>query len=136
MRRIVIAVILGVLAGLTATQALAASPKVTKTRELNCLLDGSASSKLITCRGVLAGLLAQANVGINSNRLPYDEFGLAANEPSQPRIGGTAIPTSGPSVTGLGTETSVSDDGNRLPYDEFGLAANQPNQPRIGDPGN
>jgi hypothetical protein len=136
MRRIVIAAILGVLAGLTATQALAASPQVTKTRELNCLLDGSASSKLITCRGVLAGLVAQANVGLNSNRLPYDEFGLAANQPSQPRIGGTAIPTSGPSVTGLGTQTSVSDYGNRLPYDEFGLAANQPNQPRIGDPGN
>jgi hypothetical protein len=136
MRRIVIAVILGVLAGLTASQALATSPQAAKTRELNCLLTGPASSKLVICRGVLAGLVAQTNVGVNSNRLPYDEFGLAANQPTQPRIGGTAIPTSGPSVTGLGTQTSVSDDGNRLPYDEFGLAANQPNQPRIGDPGN
>jgi hypothetical protein len=134
MRRIVIAVILGVLAGLTATQALATSPQAAKTRD--CLLTGPASSKLVICRGVLAGLVAQTNVGVNSNRLPYDEFGLAANQPTQPRIGGTAIPTSGPSVTGLGTQTSVSDDGNRLPYDEFGLAANQPNQPRIGDPGN
>jgi hypothetical protein len=132
MRRIIIAVILGMLACPTAGQALAAGPQVTKTRELNCLLASSASSRLVTCRGVLAGLVAQADAGVNSNRLPYDEFGLAANQPSQPRIGGTAIPTTGPAVTGLGTQTSVSNDGTSLPYDEFGLAANQPSQPQVG----
>ena len=75
---------------------------------------------------------------MNSNRLPYDEFGLTANQPSQPRIGGIAIPTTGPAVIGLGTQTSVGTDGKRLPYDEFGLSANQPSQPQIGSvgPGN
>jgi hypothetical protein len=139
MRRIVTAVTLGVLAvGLTATAALAGSPQVKKAREPNCLLARSASGKPVPCRAVLVGLAAQANVDVNSNRLPYDEFGLTANQPSQPRIGGTAIPTTGPAVTGLGTQTSVSNDGNRLPYDEFGLAANQPSQPQIGSggPGN
>src|SRR5262245_3004480 len=137
MRRIVIALILGVLAGLTAIQALAGGPKVTKARELNCLLARPESSKSVSCRGVLAGLAAQASVGANSNRLPYDEFGLAANQPSQPRIGPAVSPTE-PDVTGLGTQAGVSANGNRLPYDEFGLAANQPNQPQIGnvDPGN
>jgi hypothetical protein len=137
MRRIVIAVIVGVLACLTASQALA-GPQVKKPRERNCLLARSASSKAVFCRGVLVGLAAQASVGVNSNRLPYDEFGLAANQPSQPQIGGTAIPTTGPAVTGLGAQTSVSNDGNSLPYDEFGLAANQPSQPQIGSvgPGN
>jgi len=135
MRRIVIALILGVLAGLTATQALAGGPKITKARELNCLLARPESSKSVSCRGVLAGLAAQASVGVNSNRLPYDEFGLAANQPSQPRIGGTAIPTTGPAVTELGTEAGVSANGNSLPYDEFGLAVNQPSQPQVGSAG-
>ena len=136
MRRIVIAVILGVLAGLAATDALA-GPQVDNPREPNCLTARSASSKSI-CRAVLVGLAAQTSVDANSNRLPYDEFGLAANQPSQPRIGGTAIPTTGPVVTGLGTQASVSADSNRLPYDEFGLAANQPSQPQVGSvgPGN
>jgi hypothetical protein len=138
MRRIVVAVILGVLAGLTATSALAASPQAKKPREWSCLIARSASSKSVFCRAVLAGLTAQAGVGVNSNRLPYDEFGLAANQSSQPRIGGTAIPTTGPAVTGLGPQASVTATGNRLPYDEFGLAANQPSQPQIGsvDPEN
>ncbi len=138
MRRIVIAVILGVLAGLTATAALAGSPQVKKAREPKCLLARSASSNPVTCRVVRDGLAGQASDGVNSNRLPYDEFGLTANQPSQPRIGGTAIPTTGPAVIGLGTQPSVSADGNRLPYDEFGLAANQPSQPQIGSvgPGN
>jgi hypothetical protein len=137
MRRIVIALILGLLAGLTATQALAGSQKITKARELNCLLGRPESSKSVSCRGVLAGLAAQASVGVNSNRLPYDEFGLAANQPSQPRIGPSVSPTE-PAVTGLGTQAGVSANGNRLPYDEFGLDANQPSQPQIGDvdPGN
>jgi hypothetical protein len=134
MRRIVIAVILGVLAGVTATEALAGSPHADKGRAPNCLLANPGSSKSILCRGVLAGLAAQASVGVNSNRLPYDEFGLAANQPSQPRIGPSVSPT-GPAVTGLGTQESVGADGNRLPYDEFGLAANQPSQPQIGSAG-
>jgi hypothetical protein len=87
MRRIVIAVILGVLAGLPATEALASNPQVKKPRELNCLVVRSASSKSVSCRGVLAGLGARASVGADSNRLPYDEFGLAANQPSQPQVG-------------------------------------------------
>ena len=87
MRRIVIAVILGVLAGLTATGALASNPQVKKPRELSCLVIRSASSKSVSCTGVLAGLAARSSVGANSNRLPYDEFGLAANQPSQPQVG-------------------------------------------------
>ena len=95
----------------------------------------SASSKSVFCRGVLARLAAQAIAGVNSNRLPYDEFGLAANQPSQPRIG-PSVTLTGPAVTGLGTDRSAGADRNRLPYDEFGLAANPPSQPQIGDVGN
>jgi hypothetical protein len=87
MRRIVNAVILGMLVGLDATQPLAASPQVTKPPEHNCLITLSASSKPVFCSGVLARLAAQASAGVNSKRLPYDEFGLAANPPSQPQIG-------------------------------------------------
>ena len=134
MRRIVIAVILGALAGLTATGALASNPQIKKPRELNCLIVRSASSKSVSCRGVLAGLGARPSVGARSNRLPYDEFGLAANQPSQPRIGPSVSPTS-PDVTGLGTQGSVGADSTRLPYDEFGLAANQPTQPQVGSVG-
>ena len=87
MHRIALAVMLGMLAGPTATAALAAGLQVTKSRELNCLIAGSASSKSVSCRGVLRGLAARATVDADSNRLPYDEFGLDANQPSQPRIG-------------------------------------------------
>jgi len=135
MRRIVIAVILGIVTGLTATEALAAGPQVKKPRESKCLIAHSASSKSVSCRRVLVGLAAQATDRAISNRLPYDEFGLAANQPSQPRIGGTAIPTTGPAVTELGTEAGVSANGNSLPYDEFGLAVNQPSQPQVGSAG-
>jgi len=132
MHRIVIAVIVGVLAGLAATEALAASPQVTKPRELNCLLARSAS-KSVSCRSVLGGGAARAGVGVNSNRLPYDEFGLTANQPSQPRIGPSVSETD-PDVTGLGTQGSGSDS-TGLPYDEFGLDANQPSQPQVGSTG-
>ena len=135
MRRIVNAVILGMLVGLDATQPLAASPQVTKPPEQNCLITLSATSKSVFCSGVLARLAAQASAGVNSNRLPYDEFGLAANQPSQPRIG-PSVTLTGPAVTGLGTDRSAGADRNRLPYDEFGLAANPPSQPQIGDVGN
>ena len=135
MRRIVNAVILGMLVGLDATQPLAASPQVTKPRKQNCLITLSASSESVFCGGVLARLAAQASAGVNSNRLPYDEFGLAANQPSQPRIGPSVTLTE-PAVTGLGTDRSAGGDRDRLPYDEFGLAANPPSQPRIGDVGN
>src|SRR5262249_44745805 len=132
MHRIAFAVILGVLVGLTATEALAASPQVTKPRELNCLLARSAS-KSVSCRSVLGGPAPRANVGVNSNRLPYDEFGLGANQPSQPRIGPSVSPTD-PDVTGLGTQGNGGES-TQLPYDEFGLDANQPSQPQVGSAG-
>ena len=135
MRRIVNAVILGMLVGLDATQPLAASPQVTKPPEQNCLITLSASSKSVFCRGVLARLAAQASARVNSNRLPYDEFGLAANQPSQPRFG-PSVTLTGPAVTGLGPDRNAGADRNRLPYDEFGLAANPSSQPQIGDVGN
>src|SRR5262245_46291758 len=129
MRRIVFAVILGVLAGMTATDALAGSLHVKKGREPNCLLARSASSKSIACRGVLAGLAVSASVP-DTNSLPYDEFGLEANQPSQPRIG-SVVPQSGLTVAGPAVSASVP-AANSLPYDEFGLEANQPSQPRVG----
>ena len=71
--------------------------------------------------------------------LPYDEFGLGANQPNQPQIG-SAGPQTGRAVTEVAVQTSVPDDNNNdnsstLPYDEFGLGANQPNQPQIGSAG-
>ena len=134
MHRIVIAVILGVLVGMTATEALAGSPQVKRHRELNCLAFRSASSKSVSCRAVVAGLAARASDSVNNNRLPYDEFGLTANQPSQPRIG-PSLSASGPDVTGLGTQGSAGSDSTRLPYDEFGLASNQPSQPQVGSVG-
>ena len=89
-RRIVITVIVLVVAGLTATAALANSPHFKKGREPNCLRAGSAISKSVTCG---AGLAVPASVPDN-NTLPYDEFGLGANEPNQPRVG-SAGPQSG-----------------------------------------
>jgi hypothetical protein len=82
-RRIVIAVIVLVVAGLTATAALANSPHFKKGREPNCLMAGSAISKSVTCG---AGLAVSPSVPEN-NTLPYDEFGLGANQPNQPRVG-------------------------------------------------
>src|SRR5262249_50810806 len=135
MRRIVIAVILGIVTGLTATEALAAGPQVKKPRESKCLIAHSASSESVSCRSVLLGLAARGSDRATSTRLPYDASGPPATPPSQPRIGGTAIPTTGPAVTELGTEAGVSANGNSLPYDEFGLAANQPSQPQVGSAG-
>jgi hypothetical protein len=90
-RRIVITVIVLVEAGLTATAALANSPHFKKGREPNCLRAGSGISKSVTCG---AGLAVPASVPGNNNTLPYDEFGLGANEPNQPRVG-SAGPQSG-----------------------------------------
>ncbi|MGZ6651889.1 MAG: hypothetical protein ACXVHB_31215, partial [Solirubrobacteraceae bacterium] len=90
LRRIVITVIVLVVAGLTATAALANSPHFKKGREPNCLRAGSAISKSVTCGARLA---VPASVPGNST-LPYDEFGLGANEPNQPRVG-SAGPQSG-----------------------------------------
>jgi hypothetical protein len=87
-RRIVIAVIVLVVAGLTATAALASSPHLKKGREPSCLNAGSVISKSVTCRAVLAKLAVPASVpDTNNSTLPYDEFGLGANQPNQPRIG-------------------------------------------------
>jgi hypothetical protein len=141
-RRSVITVIVVVAAGLTATAALANSPHFKKGREPNCLKAGSAISKPVTCKAVLARLAVQASVPDNNNNnnnstLPYDEFGLDANQPNQPQIG-SAGPQTGRAVTEVAVETSVPDNNNNsstLPYDEFGLGANQPNQPRIGSAG-
>jgi hypothetical protein len=135
-RRIVIAVIVPVVAGLTATAALANSPHFKKGREPNCLMAGSAISKPVTCKAVLARFAVQASVPDNTNNstLPYDEFGLGANQPNQPQVG-SAGPQTGRVVTEVAVQTSVPDNNNNnntLPYDEFGLGANQPNQPRIG----
>ena len=82
-RRIVITVIVLVVAGLTATASLANSPHFKKGRGPNCLMAGSAISKSVTCG---AGLAVPAGVPGN-NTLPYDEFGLGANQPNQPRVG-------------------------------------------------
>jgi hypothetical protein len=86
-RRIVIAVIVLVVAGLTATAALASSPHLKKGREPSCLNAGSVISKSVTCRAVLAKLAVPTSVPDNNSTLPYDEFGLGANQPNQPRIG-------------------------------------------------
>jgi hypothetical protein len=139
MRRIVISVIALVVAGVTATEALANSPHFKKGREPSCLIARSAISKSVTCRGVLTRLAVPATIPDN-NSLPYDEFGLDANQPNQPRIG-SAGPQAG-AAAGLAVPASVSDDdtttttnNNSLPYDEFGLDANQPSQPRVGSAG-
>jgi hypothetical protein len=135
-RRIVISVIVLVVAGLTATSALANSQHFKKGRERSCLMARSAISKPITCKAVLAGLGLQASVPENDNKgtLPYDEFGLGPNQPNQPRIG-SAGPQTGRAVAEAAAQTSVPvDNDSTLPYDEFGLGANQPNQPQVGSP--
>jgi hypothetical protein len=134
MRRIVLTVIVLVVAGLTATEALASTPHLKKGREPSCLIAGSAISKSVTCRGVLARLAVPASVPDTNSTLPYDEFGLGANQPNQPRIG-SAGPQTGRAVAEVAAPASVPDDNNTLPYDEFGLGANQPNQPRVGSAG-
>jgi hypothetical protein len=129
-----------VVAGMTATAALASSPHFKKGREPNCLNAGPAISWSVTCKAVLAGLAVQASVpdnDENGSTLPYDEFGLGANQPNQPRVGGVG-PQTERAVTEIAVQTSVPDNnenGNTLPYDEFGLGANQPNQPRVGSVG-
>ena len=88
MRRIFIAMIVMVVAGLTATEARANSSHVKKGREPACLIARSAISKSASCRGVFARHAAPAGVADdNGGTLPYDEFGLGANQPSQPRVG-------------------------------------------------
>jgi hypothetical protein len=91
MRRTVITVIvLVIVAGLTASSALANSPHLKKGREQRCVIAGSAISKSVSCKGVVARLLPSAGAPDESNEgstLPYDEFGLGANQPSQPRVG-------------------------------------------------
>ena len=138
-RRVVIGVIALVVAGMTATTALASSPHFNKGREPNCLNAGSALSRSVTCKAVLARLAVQASVPDNENgsTLPYDEFGLGANQPNQPRVGGVG-PQTERAVTEAAVQTSVPDNnenGSTLPYDEYGLGANQPNQPRVGNDG-
>jgi hypothetical protein len=133
-RRIVIAVIVLVVGGLTPTAALANTPHFKKGREPSCLIARSAISKSATCRAVLAGLAVPASVPANNNSLPYDEFGLGANQPNQPRVGSVG-PQTGRAVAEVAVPASVPDNNNSLPYDEFGLGANQPNQPRVGSVG-
>jgi hypothetical protein len=141
MRRVVITVIVLVLGvGLTATEALAKSPQLKSARVSSCLLGGSSIGKSVSCRRILDRLGGSFS-GSNGNEgitLPYDEFGLGANQPNEPQVGsdGTQTrrnaaglaPTSAP-------ENVNTNDGNALPYDEFGLGANQPNQPQVGSDG-
>jgi len=134
-RRIVITAIVLVVASLTATASLANSPHFKKGREPNCLMARSAISKSVTCD---AGLAVPARVPDNNNTLPYDEFGLSANQPNQPQVG-SAGPQSGRVVVAplavpasVPVQASVPGNNNTLPYDEFGLGANQPNQPQVG----
>jgi hypothetical protein len=147
LRRIVITVIvLVVAAGLTAAEALANSPHLKKCRERTCVIAGSAIGKSgsVSCRGVLARLALSASAADGSNEgnaLPYDEFGLGANQPNQPRVGSDG-PQAGRDEAGLAGPLSAPDDNNvsntgnsTLPYDEFGLGANHPNQPRVGSVG-
>ena len=142
MRRIVIPMIVLMVTGLTATEALANNAHFKKGREPSCLIAGSAIKKPVSCRGVRAGLAVRAGVPDNndngSNTLPYDEFGLGANQPNQPRVG-SAGPKAERDAAGLAVPASVPDNNdsgsNTLPYDEFGLGANQPNQPRVGSAG-
>jgi hypothetical protein len=133
-RRIVTAVIVLVVAGLTASEGLASSPHFKKGRGPSCLIGGSAISKPVTCRGVLARLAVPASAPDNNSTLPYDEYGLSANQPNQPRVG-SGGPQTGRAVDGLAVPASVTDNSSAVPYDEFGLGANQPNQPRIGSAG-
>ena len=133
-RRILITVIVLVVAGLTATAALANSPHFKKGREPNCLMARSAISKSVICG---AGLAVPPSVPGNNNTLPYDEFGLGANQPNQPQVGSAGPQTGRVVVAPLAVpasvpEASVPDNNNTLPYDEFGLGANQPSQPRVG----
>ena len=126
------------MASLTATAALANSPHFKKGREPNCLMARSAISKSVTCG---AGLAAPASVADNNNTLPYDEFGLSANQPNQPQVGNAGPQTGRVVVAPLAApasvpvQASVPDNNNTLPYDEFGLGANQPNQPQVGNAG-
>ena len=136
MRRIVITVIVLVVAGVTATGALANSPHLKKGRERICLIANSAISKSVSCRGIFARLAAPAVPDdSNGGSLPYDEFGLGANQPNQPHVGSVGAGTER-AAAGLAVpaDVPVNDDskGGSLPYDEFGLGANKPNQPRVG----
>jgi hypothetical protein len=141
-RRLVITVVVLVVGGLTATAALANSPHFKKGREPSCLSARAAISKSVSCKAVFAGLAAQASVpddnNTTSSTLPYDEFGLDANQPNQPRVGSVGPQTGRGVVAPLAAPASVPDTNNNnstLPYDEFGLGANQPNQPRVGSVG-
>jgi hypothetical protein len=145
MRRIVITVIVLVVgAGLTATEALANSPHLKKGRERTCVIAVSAIGKSVWCRGALARPALSADArdsNSDGNALPYDEFGLGANQPNQPRVG-SGGQQAGRDEAGLAGTISAPDDNNvssagnsTLPYDEFGLGANQPSQPRVGSVG-
>ena len=145
MRRIIISVLVLAVAGLTATEALASNSHIKRVREPRCLIAGPPISKPVSCRGVLARLALSARAlddNNDGNTLPYDEFGLGANQPNQPRVG--SVGETGRDAAGLAAPTSaadnntdnINDTGNgTLPYDEFGLGANQPNQPRVGSVG-
>jgi hypothetical protein len=143
MRRIVITVIVLVVAGLTASSALANNPHLKKGRERSCVIGGSPISKSVSpCRDVLAQLALSASAPANNNdgnTLPYDEFGLDANQPNQPQVGSDGTQTqrdaAGLAPTSAPDNNNNNNDGNALPYDEFGLGANQPSQPRVGSAG-
>ena len=84
MRRIVNAVILGMLVGLDATQPLAASPQVTKPRGQNCLITLSASSKSVFCRGVLARLARKPAPALTATGCPTTSSGSPRTNRANP----------------------------------------------------
>ena len=142
MRRIVLTVIVLVgVAALTASSALASGRHLRKGREGSCVITVPAIIKSVSCRGVLDSSTSAADSGNDGSTLPYDEFGLGANQPNQPRVGsdGTQIRRDEAGLTASAGAPDSSDingnDGNTLPYDEFGLGANQPNQPQVGSVG-
>jgi hypothetical protein len=142
MRRIVITVIvLGVVAGLTTSSALASSRHLKKGREGSCVITIPAISTSVACRGVLDSAASAVGNDNGGSALPYDEFGLAANQPNRPQVGSDGTQTRRNQVgltasAGAADSDDVDTNGeSALPYDEYGLAVNQPNQPRVGGNG-
>ena len=82
-RRIVITVIVLVVAGLTATAALANSPHFKKGRGPNCLMAGSAISKSVSCG---AGLAVPASVPDKQQHAALRRV-RARREPAEPAPG-------------------------------------------------
>ena len=136
-RRIVITVMVLLVAGLTATAALANSAHFKKGRGPNCLMAGSAISKSVTCG---AGLAVPASVPDNNNTLPYDEFGLSANQPNQPQVGnagpqtGRAVVAHSPRQPAFPYKPAFPTTTTRCPTTSSGSARTSRTSPRSETP--